>query len=73
MSSLKNMISRSTFFKENYFRDLYKEWDKITKNKNNISQSKNNCLVCNSKKILNIFKKKKLNFLHMFRVYACFY
>ena len=54
MSSLKNMVSKSTFLKENYFRDLYKEWDKITKNNNNISQSKNNCPVCNSGKILNI-------------------
>ena len=62
MSSSKNMVSKSTFLKENYFRDLYKEWDKITKNKNNISQSKNNCPVCNSGKILNIFKKKKLTF-----------
>ena len=44
--------------KENYFRELYKEWDNIIKIKSNIKKYKDNCLVCNSKKILNIFQKK---------------
>ena len=48
--------------KGKYFIQLYNEWDKIVSKKKNIKKTKDNCLVCGSKKNKTIFIKKRLNF-----------
>ena len=45
------MNKNKTSLKEKYFIKLYKEWDNIVSKKQNLNNTKDNCTVCNSKKI----------------------